>query len=62
MKTKILILDKEDEDKKIDFELDFLLSLSSKERFSLFFNKMKEIKELMRNNGTREIDQVVKRK
>ncbi|HEC92125.1 MAG TPA: hypothetical protein ENI51_03895 [Candidatus Atribacteria bacterium] len=62
MKTKILVLDNEDEEKKIDFEIDFFLSLTTKERFSLLFKKMKEIKSLMKKNGTGKISQIIKRK
>lgn len=61
MKTKILILDHENEAKKIDFEIDFFLSLSKKQRFSLLFKKIKEIKAIEKNNGIRKVNQIIKR-
>ncbi len=61
MKTKILILDHENEAKKIDFEIDFFLSLNKKQRFSLLFKKAEEIKAIEKNNGIRKVNQIIKR-
>jgi len=62
MKTKILVLDYEDEEKKIDFEIEFFRSLTIKQRFSLLFKKMEEIRILMKKNGIRKVNQIIKRK
>ncbi|MCK5055178.1 MAG: hypothetical protein KAT34_00865 [Candidatus Aminicenantes bacterium] len=62
-KTKgILILKNHNEADEIDFELDYLLSLSTAERFRLMENKSLEIKHLMEQNGHRRPAEVIKRK
>lgn len=68
MKTKqvknqeILVLDKNDEDKEIDFELSYLASLTINERISLMENKSKEMKSILKKNGHRKTPQIIKRK
>jgi len=58
----ILILKDHSEADEIDFELDYLLSLSTAERFRLMENKSLEIKHLMEQNGHRRPAEVIKRK
>ncbi len=53
-KMPILKLDKSDERKEIDFELDFLTCLSRKERFEMMLRKTREIRDLLENSGHRE--------
>ncbi len=60
-KMPILKLDKSDEKKEIDFELDFLTSLSRKERFEMMFRKTREIRDLLKNSGHREAPGIIKR-
>ncbi len=68
MKTKqtknkeILVLDEHDEDKEIEFELNYLASLTINERISLMENKSKEMKSILIKNGHRKTTQVIKRK
>jgi len=59
--TRILKLDNNDEEKEIEFELSWLLSLSVPERFQLMFKKTKEIIDLLEKNGHRRPSQVIKR-
>ncbi len=59
--THILKLDDHDEDKEIEFELSWFLSLSVSERFQLMFKKTKEIIDLLESNGHRRPSQVIKR-
>ena len=47
----ILKLDRDDESSEIEFELRYLKSLTTNERFLLMQKKSKEMKELMRNCG-----------
>ena len=66
MKTKkipkgILILKDHSEVDEIDFELDYLLSLSIAERFHLMENKNLEIKYLLEQNGHRRPAEIIKR-
>ena len=59
--TFILWLDDHDEEKEIDFELSWLLSLTVRERFEMMFQKSRELKELLERSGHREPDTIVKR-
>jgi hypothetical protein len=57
----VLKLDDQNEEKEIEFELDYLLSLTLQERFQLMFKKTKELIELLERNGHRRPDQIIKR-
>jgi hypothetical protein len=57
----ILKLDDHDEEKEIEFELSYLLSLTLQERFQLMFKKSKELIDLLEKNGHRRPDQIIKR-
>ena len=57
----ILVLKKEDQNKKIDFELDYLSSISLQARFALMFAKSRELKTNLVNNGHRESPSIIKR-
>jgi len=59
--TLILKLDDHDEEKEIEFETSWLLSLTPQERFQLMFKKTRELIELLEKNGHRRSPQVVKR-
>ena len=62
-KTKgILVLEEPNEVDEINFELDYLLSLSIRERFRLMENKSLEIKYLLTQNGHRRPPEIIKRK
>ncbi|MHC4227716.1 MAG: hypothetical protein ACYSWW_02000 [Planctomycetota bacterium] len=58
----ILKLDKHDEDKEIEFELDYLMSLTTSQRFELMFKKTREMLSLREKaNEHRAISEVIKR-
>lgn len=58
----ILKLDKHDEDKEIEFELDYLMSLTTAQRFELMFQKTREMLSLSgRTNADRKNTEVFKR-
>ncbi|MFN3967039.1 MAG: hypothetical protein ACK4JE_05025 [Endomicrobiia bacterium] len=57
MKTRILMIDKNDknsEEKEIEFNVEYLLSLSLKQRFKKFFRLCDFINSLMKNYGHRK--------
>ena len=58
----ILVVKRENQNRKIEFELNFLSSLSLRDRFTLMFAKNRELKINLVNNGHRESPPVVKRK
>ena len=51
----------ESEDREIEFELEFLGSLSTAERFELMFRKSREMAELMKAHGHGEASPMLKR-
>lgn len=59
----VLKLDKYDEDKEIEFELDYLASLTTKQRFQMMFAKTKEMISLLaKPNANRKVTEIIKRK
>ncbi len=63
----ILKLDKHDEDKEIEFELDYLTSLTTSQRFELMFRKTREMLRLLssatgKKDGVRTTTEIIKRK
>jgi len=59
----ILKLDKHDEDKEIEFELDYLTSLTTSQRFEMMFTKTEEILSLLKKRKTnRKVTEIIKRK
>jgi len=60
-KTFRLILDKDDPEKELEFELDFQASLTTRERFQMMFVRSAEVAEMMGRNGRRKSSQIVKR-
>jgi hypothetical protein len=57
----ILILKDHSEADEIDFELDYLMSLSVGERFRLMINKSLETVNLLVQHGHRKTPQIIKR-
>ncbi len=57
----LLKCDRDDEDRELDFELDYQLSLSVEERFRMMFRKSRETAELLIRNGHRKPVQIIKR-
>ena len=57
----ILKLKKDDQRREIQFELDYLTSLTVKQRFEMMFQKSREMILLLRKNENRKTAQVIKR-
>jgi hypothetical protein len=58
----ILKLDRHDEDKEIEFELDYLTSLTTSQRFQMMFKKTREMLSLReKKNAHRAGTEVIKR-
>jgi hypothetical protein len=57
----VLKLEKDDENREIEFELSYLKSLTTKERFLLMQEKSEEIKKMLRSRGYRKSFEIVKR-
>ena len=58
----ILKLDRHDEDKEIEFELDYLMSLTISQRFELMFEKTREMLDLREKANERGgITEIIKR-
>ena len=60
-KTTILKLLDSDEEKEIQFELDYLFSLTVQERFKLMMNRNRELFNILENNGHRRSPEIIKR-
>lgn len=59
----ILKLDRHNEDKEIKFELDYLTSLTTQQRFQMMFQKHKEMLSLRKKtNAHRTVTEIIKRK
>ncbi len=59
--THILKLTKHDEQREIDFELDWLATLTVAERFELMFAKSREMRLMLEQHGHREPDTIIRR-
>ena len=57
----VLKLKRHNERKEIDFELDYLLSLTVQERFRMMIARSQEILQRLKRNGPRNTPQVFKR-
>ena len=60
-KTYICKLDQDDDEKTLDFELDFQQSLSTAERFTMMFQLSDKMKEILIRNGYRRPFEIIKR-
>ncbi|MEW6619349.1 MAG: hypothetical protein AB1422_08450 [bacterium] len=59
--SPILKLDKDNEKKEMEFELKYLLSLTTRQRFEMMFKKSKEMRELLEKSGYRKPFEIIKR-
>lgn len=50
-----------DEDRELDFELDFFASLTAEQRFQLMFERSREMAEMLRVHGHAEAASILKR-
>lgn len=57
----VLKLEKTNESQEIEFELDYLTSLTTRQRFQMMLQKNREMALLLKRNGRRKSTQVVKR-
>lgn len=57
----ILKLDKHDEKKEVEFEINYLMSLSNRQRFEMMFKKTEEMKKLLEKSGHRKAFEIIKR-
>jgi len=57
----VLKLGKNNESQEIEFELDYLTSLTTRQRFQMMLQKSREMALLLKRNGRRKSTQVVKR-
>jgi len=51
----------EDEERELEFELDYLASLTVQERFMLLFRRVREIQEMLLRYGYRKPFEIVER-
>jgi hypothetical protein len=59
--AKILKLNHHNAKKEIEFELEYLRSLSVRERFVMMFKKTKEVIDLLEKSGHRKTFEIIKR-
>ena len=58
----ILKLERHDEDKEIEFERDYLMSLTTRQRFEIMFAKTREMRRLLgKTNKGKAVTEVIKR-
>lgn len=57
----ILKLDAHNEEKEIEFELDYLMSLTTVERFEMMAKKTEEMLNLLKKDGHRTATEIIKR-
>jgi len=59
--SMVLKLEKEDEEKELDFELAFQRTLTTQQRFDLMFRKSRELAEVLLRHGYRKPFEIIKR-
>lgn len=57
----VLKLSKDNEQAEIEFELDYLASLTTRERFEMMRRKSREVASLGKQNGRRRTAEIIKR-
>ncbi len=57
----ILKLSKSNESQEVDFELDYLASLTIRERFQMMLRKNQEMMSLLKQHGSQKTTEVIKR-
>jgi hypothetical protein len=60
--SPILKLKKDSEKKELLFDLKYLMSLTTRQRFEMMLRKSKEVKELLEKSGHRKPFEIIKRK
>lgn len=59
--SPILLVEHDDEEAELDFELAYLRTLTTQQRFQLMFRKSREIAEILLKHGYRKPFEIVKR-
>jgi hypothetical protein len=57
----ILKLDHDDEERELEFELEYQRSLTVQQRYEMLFKKMKEINQMLEKYGHRKPFEITKR-
>lgn len=57
----ILKSDLNDEERELEFEIEYQLSLTTQQRFEMMFRRSREIAEMLVKNGHRKAFEIVKR-
>jgi hypothetical protein len=57
----ILKLDHDDEERELEFELEYQRSLTFEQRFSMMLRRMKEINQMLEKYGHRKPFEIIKR-
>jgi hypothetical protein len=53
--------DEYDEERELEFELDYLATLTTQQRFEMMFRRSRELRELLEHHGPRKSSAIVKR-
>jgi hypothetical protein len=59
--SPILKLDRDDEERELEFELAYQRSLTTEERFRMMFQKSRELAEMLIRYGHRKPVEIIKR-
>lgn len=59
--SPILKLDKDDEKKELDFEIEYQLSLTPEQRYEMMFRRSEEIARILLEHGYRKPVEIIKR-
>jgi hypothetical protein len=59
--SSILKLENDDQDRELEFEVEYQLSLTVEQRFRMMFQKSREMAEILVRNGHRKPFEIVKR-
>jgi len=60
--ANILKISRNNEKNEIDFELEYLMSLTISQRFYMMFEKSRQMIKMLKNNGYRTVNKIIKRK
>ena len=60
--VNILKISRNNEKNEIDFELKYLMSLTISQRFYMMFEKSRQMIKMLKNNGYRTVNKIIKRK
>lgn len=61
MKTRILMLEKNNEKREIEFELEYLTSLTTAQRFKMMFEESLRLAKMLKRHGHRKSPQITQR-